>query len=209
MSRKALVVEGNDDMHSVIHITRQHGVAWKTAAPYDIKVVDANGYPGVLETSPVAAKTYDRLGVVLDADSDPAARWASIRDRLAKVAVYLPSTPATGGTTVAGIGGNGKVGVWMMPDNGAKGYLENFLATLVPSASATLWQHAQASTKAAVASHGCNVRPLDVSKAEIYTWLAWQDTPGLPFGTALKARFFNVNAQAALDFVAWFNSVFA
>jgi hypothetical protein len=46
-------------------------------------------------------------------------------------------------------------------------------------------------------------------KARIHTWLAWQENPGLPFGTAITARYFGADSQEALKFVNWFNLLFS
>ena len=45
-------------------------------------------------------------------------------------------------------------------------------------------------------------------KGVLYTWLAWRDQPGLPFGTALTARIFAHDSAAALAFVGWFKKLF-
>jgi len=48
----------------------------------------------------------------------------------------------------------------------------------------------------------------DRGKSTLHTWLAWQETPGLPFGTALRAEFFRHDTEDALRFVAWFRRLF-
>ena len=44
----------------------------------------------------------------------------------------------------------------------------------------------------------------DFPKAQLHTWLAWQQEPGCPYGTAMKAHFFRHDAPAAMAFVNWF-----
>ena len=46
------------------------------------------------------------------------------------------------------------------------------------------------------------------SKATIHTWLAWQETPGLPMGSAIKANFLNNDHPCCLAFVNWLNNSF-
>ena len=48
----------------------------------------------------------------------------------------------------------------------------------------------------------------DADKAVLHTWLAWQEEPGLPYGTAMRARFFRGDSPAAQAFVTWFRKVF-
>ncbi len=45
-------------------------------------------------------------------------------------------------------------------------------------------------------------------KAVLHTWLAWQERPGVPYGLAIKARYFGHDSPAARAFVEWFRRVF-
>ena len=45
-------------------------------------------------------------------------------------------------------------------------------------------------------------------KAVLHTWLAWQEEPGLPYGTAIRARYFRHDSPVAECFVKWFRRVF-
>lgn len=55
---------------------------------------------------------------------------------------------------------------------------------------------------------GARCKPVDHLKSALHTWLAWQEEPGLPFGTALRAQVFRHDSEDALRFVAWFNRLF-
>ena len=46
------------------------------------------------------------------------------------------------------------------------------------------------------------------TKAVLHTWLAWQKEPGLPYGTAIRARYFRHDSPVAECFVKWFCWVF-
>jgi hypothetical protein len=94
-----------------------------------------------------------------------------------------------------------------MPDNQAAGSLEHFLSGLVPSNDST-YPHARTSTETALGL-GAPLRPVDLQKGTLYTWLAWQHPPGLPFGSAIKAHVFGHDSAASCLFVAWFNRTFA
>ena len=54
------------------------------------------------------------------------------------------------------------------------------------------------------ASYTKNEKP----KAVLHTWLAWQKNPGLPYGSAIRARYFDRDSEVAERFVAWFRRVF-
>ena len=198
-----LLVEGPDDQHTITNLLKQHGVnydALPEGAPY---VESCDGWTRVLEAMPVAVKTYNRLGVVLDRDFPPENRWHSVRDLLRKQAIAVPDDLPLEGLVVAGTRPNSTVGVWLMPDNQSEGMLEHFLDRLIPQDA--LWDHAldatqEARTKAAPFRHEI--------KARVHTWLAWQEPPGQPFGVAITARCFQAAAPEALLFVDWFRRTF-
>ena len=45
-------------------------------------------------------------------------------------------------------------------------------------------------------------------KALIHTWLAWQETPGMPMGQAITARVLSHESPIAIAFVAWLQHLF-
>ncbi len=42
----------------------------------------------------------------------------------------------------------------------------------------------------------------------MHTWLAWQNKPGRPFGTAITARYLDADVPEATAFVAWLEKLF-
>jgi hypothetical protein len=93
-----------------------------------------------------------------------------------------------------------------MPDNESSGKLEDFLKTLVPPTDCC-WDYAEQVVGIAH-SRGAKFSDLDKIKAHIYTWLAWQEEPGRPFGTAIKAAYFLHDTPEAILFVKWFKQLF-
>lgn len=205
-SRLQLLVEGSDDAHSVIHLMSRHGYDWddvRIDRPY---VRPLGNDHELLEAVPVAVKAsqYERIGVVIDTDANLARRWEQIRTRVAGLAA-LPSQPDPDGTIVHGPRGS-RVGVWLMPDNSSPGNLENFLMGLVPLDDPT-WSYA-GEVVVEAQSRGAGYKKKDRGKSTLHTWLAWQEEPGLPFGTALKAEFFLHDSEVARRFVHWFQRLF-
>jgi hypothetical protein len=45
-------------------------------------------------------------------------------------------------------------------------------------------------------------------KALIHTWLAWQETPGMPMGQAITAQVLKHDCAIALSFVEWLQRLF-
>ena len=94
-----------------------------------------------------------------------------------------------------------------MPDNRRSGALEEFLQDLV-SSNDSLLPIAKQSTQRAKERGAC-FPDTDQRKAVLHAWLAWQARPGLPYGSAVRARYFGHDSAAALAFVAWFKRVFS
>jgi hypothetical protein len=156
----------------------------------------------------VLSAAYDRLGIVVDMD-DPEGRdrWAQVRDRLRAKEVVVPDAPAPEGTIVRGLrGASSRIGVWLMPDNRSAGALEHFLSTLVPAGD-PCFPHAEDSTKQA-RKLGAPLAEKDHLKGVLHAWLAWQASPGVPFGTALTSKYLSHDSAEALRFVAWFKKLF-
>jgi hypothetical protein len=93
-----------------------------------------------------------------------------------------------------------------MPDNEAVGDLETFLRYLVPDQQQPTWQHAIAATTEAKRL-GCGFRDTHMRKAQLYTWLAWQDPPAQIAGVALRNKVLDPVSPYAAAFVAWFRSL--
>lgn len=202
-----LLAEGTDDVHSVIHLMAQHGYGWddeRLVRPY---VDGLGGITPLLEVLPVALKgSYDRLGFVLDADLNLSDRWAQIRERAHRIGLKLPGSPASEGTILPGLRPGSRIGFWLMPDNASPGTLESFLTRLVPPEDLA-WPYADQATSEA-RLRGARCQEKDHIKSALHTWLAWQEQPGLPFGTALRARVFHHESEDALRFVGWFRRLF-
>jgi hypothetical protein len=202
-----LLVEGSDDRHCILHLMKRHNVDWSSAAPMLPYVHDCGGFSPLLASLRVSAKTYCRLGIMVDANADMRGRWIQVKDGLGRAGVTLPESPRADGVVVPGMYPDWRVGVWLMPDNERPGQLEDFLGKLVPP-NDTCWAYA---AEAARRARGLGARFVDKDfpKAGVHTWLAWQETPGLPFGTAITAKYFGVDSPEALRFVAWFNQLFS
>ena len=203
-------VEGADDMHSIVHLLIRHDL------DYDSKplpsafptIVDQHSIDKLLEGVETAVQVSGRraVGFVLDADSPLIDRWNAVRDRLRKVDVDAPDDPPQDGFVGESSRYRSRVGVWLMPDNQCAGTLEHFLRTLIAD-NDILIGHAESSTQTAKAL-GARFRGTDTLKAVIHAWLAWQEEPGRPYGTAIRARFFRHDSAAALAFVAWFRRLY-
>jgi hypothetical protein len=202
-----LLVEGADDFHSVIHLLARHGYGWDDASTVRPYVQSLGGIEPLFEALPIALKgPYERLGVVFDANLGLSNRWAQIRGLAQRVGIAIPDVLANDGAIVAGLRPGSRIGFWFMPDNSSPGSLENFLGKLVPKDD-PIWAYAdEAAFEARRRGGRCPEK--EHVKSALHTWLAWQEEPGLPFGTALRARIFLHESEDALRFVGWFRRLF-
>ena len=217
LERSNLRVEGLDDRHALVHLLIRNGIdyeqrPWAAWLPSIEEV--KGGKPEVLANMErlVRASSNKQIGFVLDADNSVKDTWSAIRSRLLQVGVDLPPALPIQGFVGESSEYRARVGVWLMPDNeqeGAhgEGTLERFLETLVSEADPLL-PYASEATQQAKTKHGAKYRDVDVRKAELHAWLAWQEEPGLPYGTAIKARYFRHDTPVATRFVAWFRRLF-
>lgn len=216
-----LLVEGTDDKYTVINLIQKSGVEW-TGENKSIPFIPELGQEdGGLETLfkqlEVQSKRLQtieegNLGVVIDANSNPKSRWARIREIIDKsgMGVSLPDEPKAAGEVLQLPSKKRRFGVWMMPDNRSEGCLEHFLMKLIPSKD-LLWPDAQMIVRE-VGNKGApfweKKNSNMMAKAEIHTWLAWQEVPGAPFGKSIKYGSLDGTNQAAKDFLAWFKRLF-
>ena len=205
-AKKILLVEGNDDEYVLKHICGNRGVA---------RLDDVKSHGGVerlLDSFPVrlkASEDGDIVGMVIDADTDLSSRWQSLRNRLISVGYQsVPANPSPDGTILDPPADTllPRVGIWIMPDNQTKGILEDFLQFLVPTES-RLFDHVKSSV-ATIPQGERRFSQLAEPKAIIHTWLAWQEEPGKPLGTAITARYLDPDVAQVDVLVSWLNRLY-
>lgn len=217
LQRSNLHVEGINDVHTIKHLLSRHGFKCPTTkdpssgdgfsdnAPL---INAAGGKREVLDAIEPAVRLSNgrSVGFVLDADEVLEDRWQAVRDRLIKFDLDLPDNMPQDGFVDNIPALKVRVGVWLMPDNQRSGALEEFLQDLVDEED-RLYPIAICSTEKAKAE-GAGFSDSSKNKAVIHAWLAWQSTPGLPYGAAVKAKYFRDDSPAALAFVEWYKNLF-
>ena len=140
---RVLLVEGTDDKHVVIHLSERSGLT------PNFRIVEKEGKDSLLDAIEVEVDIPGRtiLGIILDANDDPNARWQAVTDRLNRLRQEdhfdlpdLPAQPQPGGTI---IDGRLRIGIWLMPDNRSTGELEDFVGSMIPSGD-PVWPRAEA-----------------------------------------------------------------
>lgn len=198
-----LLVEGQDDAQVFFHLLRHYQL------DKQINIENKVGIHKLLDELDVELDRsgLGRLGIVIDADTDLADRWKSIRNRLIALGYNtVPKTPHPDGTIIEEEGQTVVVGVWLMPSNTLPGILEDFISFLVPPRD-ILWSLAE-NTVQQVMQQDCRFPLTQKSKAHIHTWLAWQEEPGRPIGQAITKKYLDANAPHAQQLINWIRQLF-
>ena len=201
------MVEGTDDENVLKHICGNRDI------PHLDEVEKYGSVEKLIESIevrlPLLIEEDDAIGVVIDADTEISDRWQSIRNRIIGVGYQnVPDQPDPDGTILDPPSGTylPRLGVWIMPNNQTNGILEDFLHSLVPQPN-TLFDHVRASV-ATIPAGERRFKQLYEPKAIIHTWLAWQEEPGWPFGTAISARFLDPSVPEVDVLAAWLKRLF-
>jgi hypothetical protein len=205
---RVLVVEGQDEKRVFPQLLELAGIFWpKGDEPVDIEEKDGIDNilaPGFIETT-LKASGIKMVGVIVDANGDPASRWEQLRLRLAAIFPGFPvELPAAG--VIHEVADKPRVGVWVMPDNVRVGMLETLLLAL-RGGDPVLHDHARDATHQARVL-GAPFRDTHREKAELHAWLAWQDPPGRQLHDAVRARKLPPAPPVTDAFVAWFRRLF-
>lgn len=213
--KKVLMVEGKDELLTIPELIEANGIEWEVNGQKIVLIQEYGGFPNLSDpdeiTTELQTSGREALGIIFDADDNPSGQWQSIRNSCLQSIPDLPDhIPEEGLIHTANLN-NGravKFGIWMMPDNKMRGMLETFLTTMIPTDKEELWHFAQDMTQEA-RSKGADFKDSHLDKANIYTWLAWQDPPGLQLKTAVKKkRILNPQNFNAQGFVSWFKDLY-
>lgn len=201
-STQKLLVEGSDDLHVVLALCHKHGV------PVNFEIVDNRGVSNLLKSVNIWLKTSNlsSLGLILDADELIDKRWNEVKERLQKGGYDVPEHPSVGGSIIRKEGAP-LVGVWLMPNNQSAGMLEDFLKFLIPQGDLLLPEAERALSRLELEQIN-GYKPVHRAKSLLHTWLAWQDSPGMPIGIAITHSYLDTNAHLGHDFVKWLRILF-
>ena len=207
---RKLLVEGATERRVIPYLMEANGIDWEPDGEPVVHIASNNGAEqllkkGVIE-SELAASGLEALGIVIDANGDAHGRWIQVRERCRGAFAGLPEEIPECGLRVEHHDGI-RFGVWIMPDNRFCGMLEDFLIRLVPDESGTLYGLAR-SCVAEAARNGTSFKDVHMRKAEIHTWLAWQDEPGPQLHEAVKHRVLEPTKPESRPFVRWFRHLY-
>ena len=202
-----LLVEGTNDLHVVKIICGNYKI------PEVFDVETCGSYDSVLKQLEIRLKSplmYERMGVLVDADCDVESSWDAIRNRLLRTGKYDVShlKLAPDGLVINPLDKDYPiVGVWIMPNNQSSGMLEDFVMSLTDKDDPLMMKSEDVLTE--IEKENINkYKEVHRSKAKVYTYLAWQNPPGLPMGQAISSLIFNPSLSTGKVFVEWLKRLF-
>lgn len=168
----------------------------------------------VLETSYLIQLTdgsIERLAIVIDADraTDGGGferTLAQLSKSLNPAGYALRTDTGLDGLLFAHSDGLNDIGAWVMPNNADEGALEHWVQTNLHPGESALMQHAQASINQIPLEP--KFKPIRRTKAEVATWLAWQEQPDHGLWQAAKPGLLDESALQFQAMKAWLEKVF-
>ena len=196
---RVLLVEGPDDKNVVRQLCHRQSVP-----DFSIKVA------GTVETllstvgAEILAPGRKCVGILIDADDDPRRRWEELVDLLSEEDIRIPGHPNPLGTIVNTAEGP-PIGIWVMPDNGSSGELEDFVQKMIPAGD-PVWPKSQRYVNQIPVQHQ-RFRPGKLLRAQMYAWLATREIPGR-MGAAIGAGDLNIDIENCKNFMEWLRRLF-
>jgi hypothetical protein len=206
-----LVFEAAEDAYAIRQLLQkvcpgQREPGRENPWPYMAAPKETKGWEGAIKRAAALIKGDEAkwIGLVIDADADPRARWQAVRNRFKEAGAILPNEPSN--DVFPGRSEGQRIGVWLMPDNGSPGALEEFLVPLVGPNNLLWWWSGEALVEAQ--RWGAGIREPGRLKSRLHSWLAWQKTqPGMRFGLAVESGVFDAH-RAPSGFIEWFKKLF-
>jgi hypothetical protein len=216
-TKNILLVEGDADRGFFEALCRKLDISVdvRVATPKDTGG-DYNTKEGVLTHLTLALLQQlqdgqlERIGVVVDADRQE--HGTGFEETLRRFSRSLAQYgyhrhPASEtGLIFRHNDGLSDLGLWIMPNNGDDGILENWVKQCLHPGELGLYQHGEASIDAIPG--GPKFQSWHRTKAEVATWLAWQKKPEHGLYNAVEAELLNTNAPLFKDLRAWLALVF-
>ena len=159
----------------------------------------------------LADGTTERLAIVIDADRESdgggfARTLAQLSQRLNPAGYVLRPNAGLSGLLFEHDDGQEDIGAWIMPNNANEGALEHWIQTNLHPGEADLMQHAQESINQIPG--GSKFKPVRLTKAEVATWLAWQEEPDHGLWQAVKPGLLDESAPEFQALKAWLEKAF-
>lgn len=217
-SKRVLLVEGINDESFFRAVINKYGLnaSVVVAAPKSIGGT-ANSKNGAINQLPpllngLADGSKERIGLVVDADFVEFGQGfkATVESVSNKVSPLGYDTPPdllkNGGMVFHHNDGLPDFGLWVMPNNKDDGIVEDWIMASISPAETGLFIEGK---KTVAAIKNRKFPKHRDSKAEIATWLAWQEQPGEGlYYPITKELLVDAKTQPVLGLVSWMKTIF-
>lgn len=215
--RNVLLVEGQDDLHVVLQLYRK-----MTGTDPNFCIRDMKGLPNLLADMNNEIRSRDIVGVIVDADRDDessqpadaaAARWKEVAGKLEETGIAVPPERADGVVITGkpdGASRLARVGVWVMPDNGHPGELEDFIDAMIPPDTPARLLAKDYIDRTLTEIPDDDVGRLVEKKrlrGEVHAWLATRRRPR-HLGAAIEAAYLDTDGELCQRFTEWLRRLF-
>ena len=202
-----LLVEGDDDRDVFSELRDQYDKSLRDL--FQIKPAGGKKKLDKMFTEELLADDRQVIGFVRDADETLRESWQSVKERIERTELGYVVPNFLGSTGIIIEPPNEylpRVGVWIMPDNQSEGELEDFVRKCIVVDDALIPHADDALDK--IEEAGIRRYKGKRSKAFVYTWLAWQEEPGIDMRKNFKQGVLSANSPIAQTFVEWLNRLF-
>lgn len=220
MSKNILIVEGEADRSFFDALCKKTslGVTVKVAPPKQLGG-SHNTKEGVLKLLPTYLRqlsdgdtTIERVAIVVDADSAVNGggfdkTYQRVSHIVADYGFSVAKPLKTGGLLFPHTDGLNSFGLWVMPNNADEGMLENWISRCVSPSQQALFKHAIGVITSLPTPP--LFKPIRRTKAEVATWLAWQERPGESLYTCVESNLLDTNADYYVGLTDWLVAVFS
>ncbi len=217
-SERLLLVEGQNDLHVVLHLCNSHTsfsveggledarVVLNQTPPLYFAVDNKKGISELLKSIRLEARASGRqaLGILADADADLLGRWSEIGKEFQGVGITLPDHPSSDGAIV-NTSGRPRVGVWLMPNNQSGGELEDFVKEMIPAGD-SVWPLSQSYIDG-IPGAARKFAQAKAAKAQVHAWLSARKNPR-QMGAAIGDGDLETNGPLCQTFVDWLQRLF-
>ena len=191
----------------------------QVACPRDLNPKSKNGKQAVLNLTAILLKQIadaataepSRLAVILDADYATEGGLGFSKT----LKQFAEKVGNHGYVLVGDVIDNGlifrhsedlpDIGLWVMPNNNSDGMLEDWLKACVHNNEQTLFNHAQT---VVAALEPKKFKPIHQTKAEVASWLAWQDEPGHGLYQAQRGGLLDESKPLYNQLITWLTKIY-
>jgi len=203
----ALFVEGPDDGAVVNAIAKKLLGLDLNRRPYLVRTNDDGGGASwalrAFEAYAKEAPPGSRIGLIVDRDGSHGRpdTWPTVRARLEDLGCDVAS-PDPSGIIV-----DGRLGIWMWPDNvTVGGDLEGFVSGMLPESP--LLAYAAEASRVARETHAAEYDPAHAAKAALKVRSVWRDASAADGYGHLVRNLELAETPARKAFLAWFRALF-